>query len=286
MEIIMLTASVAASTIRSLLSKQLSSASGRLASFGRVNGLMSFCALIVISAYTTITNGWNCSLYTVVMATLYALFTFSAQFFYMRGLSSGDVAAVTFFYSCGFIIPTFMGTFLFHETVSALRIIGIGILVIAFRLCAEKSASNNTPYIKGWILCAFAAMLSSGIVGLIQKVHQSSVHRSELGSFLAIAFAICSAASFALACVKKTPDSATKREWIPTCICGLCVGAANLLNLYLAGILPAMVTFPVLNGGVIVAAAVAASLIYREKISRRRVVGLVFGITAILLIAC
>ena len=75
MEILLLIASVMASTTRSLLSKHLSSASGDLASFGRVNGLMSFCALIVISAYTAITDGWQCSLYTLGMSLLYALFT-------------------------------------------------------------------------------------------------------------------------------------------------------------------------------------------------------------------
>ncbi|MBR7184234.1 MAG: hypothetical protein IKD37_01360 [Clostridia bacterium] len=290
MEFLLLAASVAASTTRSLLSKWASSSADSLASFGRVNGVMSFFALIVITAYGLIAGMGGCSVFTVIMALLYAFFTLTAQLFYMRGLDCGDVSAVTFFYSCGFILPTFVGTFLYREPISLLRLVGIAVLVVAFWFCAGKSSAGDRARGRAWIGYAIAAMLSSGALGIIQKLHQSSAeYKGELGSFLVIAFAACTLASALMALIRssaKPPEQTACNRFLPLCICGLCIGAANILNLFLSGALPALVFFPVVNGGVTVAASVAAIFIYGQKITRRRAAGLILGVAAILLIAC
>ncbi len=287
MEILLILASVTAASVRSLLSKKLSKSTGNLHSFGRVNALMSLTALAIICVYSAMQGIPGISAASVLLAILYAGFTFAAQLFYMCALNTGDVAAVTFFYSCGFVIPAFAGALLFGETLGLRRIVGVAILILAFRLNAAKKAAAK-PRKRGWLLPALLAMTASGIIGLIQKLHQSSDTRAELGGFLVIAFAVCTGMSLLLGLFAK-PDGEAKpirlRECLPAVICGSCIGAANLINTQLSGVLPAMILFPALNGGTVIASALAARIFCGEALTRRQTTALCIGIAAIILIA-
>ena len=287
MEILLILASVTAASVRSLLSKKLSGSTGNLHGFGRVNARMSLTALVVIGVYAAMQGMPGISATSVLLAILYAGFTVAAQLFYMCALNRGDVAAVTFFYSCGFLIPTFTGALLFGESLGLRRMVGVAILILAFRLNAAKKSAAK-PQGRGWLLPALLAMTSSGIIGLIQKLHQSSDAKAELGGFLVIAFAACTGISLLLTLFVK-PDgeaeTARSRECLPAAVCGICIGAANLINTQLSGMLPAMILFPALNGGTVIASALAARAFCGETLTRRRTMALCIGMAAIILIA-
>jgi len=280
-EILLTLVSVAASSARSLLSKKLSGSSASISGFGRVNALLSFTALIVVSVCAGAAGISGISAPTVILAQFYAMFTIAAQLFYMRALHTGDVSAVTFFYSCGFVIPTFAGTLLFDEELTVWRIVGVVMLVSAFYLnCAKPGDKNSSG--KRWMIPALLAMASSGMIGLIQKLHQSSAVRAELGGFLIIAFTACTLMSVLLAISQK---EAEKLPLAPSLICGACIGAANIINTALSGMLPALILFPALNGGVVIASAIMARVICGEVLGRRRILALCIGMAAIVMIA-
>ena len=127
----------------------------------------------------------------------------------------------------------------------------------------------------------------------MQKVHQSSEYKNELNSFLTIAFIVAALACFlATAVVKKqksndsTTTKATKKDAILMLllmiISGVCVAANNNLNLYLSGVIPSAIFFPLVNGGGLVLITLTALIIFREKLSKKQWIGLVFGITSVI----
>ena len=69
-----------------------------------------------------------------------------------------------------------------------------------------------------------------------------------------------------------------------TVICGVCIGIANHVNLILSGALPAAVVFPMTNGGVVVLTAVIGRIIFRERLSKTALSGIVLGIVSIIII--
>lgn len=286
MEYLLIAASVAASSARSIVSKKLSSASVKLESFGKINAVMSFCAFAVVAIYACVVGLWKISALTLILSVLYAIFTVFSQLFLMRALNCGEVSAVTFFYSCGFIIPTLAGTFIWHENFSLTKIIGVLLLVTAFFLCARKNSGTKSRK-KSWVLFALIAMVSSGIVGLIQKLHQSSEGENELGMFLISAFAVCTLISVSIALIfgRNKPKTVGRAEITPSLVCGICVGAANIVNLKLSGVIPALIFYPAVNGGVVIVSTLAARIFIGEKINRAGIIGLAIGIIAIALIA-
>lgn len=287
--------SVLFSSGKSLLSKALGLSMGSARSFFLMNTLISAAALAVLTGTVLAGNmlggsgTLSLSLFTVLTAVGFAAATVGAQYFYMRALAAGPMAFGALVYSCGFIIPTVLGTIIWHESVSAFQLVGMLLLPAAFALYGSKGDGfrlNQTC-----VVCAVTASALSGVIGLAQKVHQTSTHRGELDGFLLLAFAMIAASSLILFFLTGgrlrcggTRDAAPSPYTLPlTLLTGVCVGGANRINLYLSGALPSMIFFPVVNGGVVVASGVLAHLCFKEKLSRREIAGLALGVVAIAL---
>ena len=124
---------------------------------------------------------------------------------------------------------------------------------------------------------------------LMQSLHQSSEYRGELIPFLQIAFALC--ALFNLAgqlLVRKTdikPFPLRSRISVMAVGSGAAMGAVNLINLYLSGVMDKHIFFPIVNGGLIFLTTVAAVVFFKERLTRKQWIGLVLGIAMLAVIA-
>ena len=58
----------------------------------------------------------------------------------------------------------------------------------------------------------------------------------------------------------------------------------NKLNLYLSGVLPGILFFPLVNGGVILLSILASRVLFHEKMTPKQVLGVVLGVLSIFLI--
>ena len=64
---------------------------------------------------------------------------------------------------------------------------------------------------------------------------------------------------------------------------GAALGTVHSLNLYLSGVLPAILFFPIANGGLILMTAAVSMVIFREKLNVKQWVGLIMGVVIICL---
>ncbi|MBP3591031.1 MAG: DMT family transporter [Clostridia bacterium] len=218
---------------------------------------------------------------TLILAVLYAFFTLSSQILLMQATKHGDVALTSMFYSSGFLVPIIFSAFAYGEYPILRQYIGIAILLVAFAVGVK--VKNGGVSLK-WLLYAVSAMLAAGSVAVIQKVFRMSEQKNQMYGFLVISFAIMVLATLIIM-PKKRPKP--KKGFYQTAIIiGLCMAGANILNLYLSGVLPSVIVFSVLNGGAIVSSAVFARILVKEKLSVRKKIGVALAIGSILLIAC
>ena len=135
------------------------------------------------------------------------------------------------------------------------------------------------------MLCCVLAFVFQGGIGVLQKVHQSSAHRDELLSFLAVSFLFSCLFSGALAKPRGSGLAFfTKREYLFAALCGLCTFCMNLINLRLSGVMPSQLFFPLVNGGSVILTSIMSVVIFREHITKRQTVGLVGGLLSLILI--
>lgn len=220
------------------------------------------------------------SMPTVLMAVIYGLALVFAQIFLIKAMNNGEVSVSTLFYSCGFLVPTFFSVIIYKELLGFLKLSGIILILVSFFVSVEKGKKGTVK----WLAPMFMAFFCNGIVGVMQKVFSMSEVKGEQGAFMAIAFLIGAIVTFII--MPKKEKSFPSGGFLKMVSgSGTTLGLVNAINVYISGVLPGVVVFPVVNGGGIIVSALLARIIIKEKISVRKTIGIFIGLIGIVLVA-
>jgi len=295
MAYLLLLLSVVLATSKNLLSKAGKDEFSGLKRLVELHIVMSAVVLLVLLAASGGISGIKASPYIIGMAVLYAVATILSQLSYVKAVEKSSVSVCSLFYCCGFIIPSLWGL-LYGEAVTAVQWIGFAALLISFVLSAgkteqkkrdDKSIPEQRSYMMQWLPFCILAMICSGVVGVIQKVYRLSVFGNDMNTLLIFAFA-CMLMLLLLVHpftgpVKKKGN--VKRFFIYATFMGVFYAVISKLNLWLSGVLPAMVIFPALNGGAIMLTSIFSAVLLKERLSIKQKMGILLGFAAIIVIA-
>ena len=224
-----------------------------------------------------IING-HISFFTIALGLLFGAVTAFSNYYKMRALTAGPMHITLLVTTASMIIPTMSGVF-FGEHFSIRKLILVLVLIGFIYLSFDRTDSKKTN--KQWVLFCLLAFLFQGSIGVLQKIHQSSVYKDELNGFLLIAF-VC---SFIYSRVRTNRTfkelGFEKKHIIIAIVCGICTYAMNILNLKLSGLLPSQLFFPFVNGSVIVLSSLMSVLIFKESLSKKQAIGLTGGILSL-----
>ncbi|MFA6947988.1 MAG: EamA family transporter, partial [Eubacteriales bacterium] len=169
---------------------------------------------------------------------------------------------------------------------------GIALMLVSVFLSVFKTdgGERKTSFI--WLALSLLAMLFSGLIGVMQKIHQSSEHKGELLAFLIVAFVISAVYSAAAAIyydkkrdIRCTLDFRPRHQLIwMAAVSGVCIALANQINLYLSGVMESIVFFPVVNGAGLLLSIIASVVFLHERLSKSRWAGIAVGCAAVALL--
>jgi drug/metabolite transporter (DMT)-like permease len=219
------------------------------------------------------------SRFTLLLGILFGVVTALSNYYKMQSLSCGPMHITLLITTSSMIIPTLSGVF-FGECFSVYKLILVFVLIFFIYLSLEKK--NSTEINKKWLIFCALAFVLQGSIGVLQKIHQSSEHKGEIGGFLFVAL-ICSIV-YSHCRAKKGFKALgfNKKLFIFAPICGLCTFLMNFLNLKLSGLLPSQLFFPVVNGSAIILSSVMSVIIFKEKLTKRQIMGLCGGILSLI----
>ena len=234
------------------------------------------------------------SVFTIVFGVFFGAVTALQGITNIAALQVGPMSYTSVIISFSTLISALSGAMFFNESLSWAHILGIALMLASFVLAAKSDGDEKKANSK-WLFLCLIAFAATGAIGIMQKVHQSSEYRSELNAFLIIAF--ISSAIFCsifasllkrrecrLADAKEKENKSKKPFWLLLgimLVSGACVAVNNKFNLYLSGVMDSAVFFPIVNGGGLVLATLAAVLLFKEKLSKKQWVGVVFGIASV-----
>ena len=127
------------------------------------------------------------SFFTVLLGLLFGVVTALSNLFKMLSLSNGPMNITLLVTTSSMVIPTMSGVF-FGEAFSLAKLFVAVILIWFIYLSVSKS--DDTKIGRKWFLFCLLAFLFQGTVGVLQKIHQNSAHKTEVSGFLFVAF-IC-----------------------------------------------------------------------------------------------
>ena len=285
MSLLFLGLSIILSSVRNILSKGISDVKFGTKQFFLTQACIFICGSLVLILVAN-QNFERPSLPTLFYSTLYGILLLSAQYCYTSALKKGNIGICSTVYSLGFIFPTLSGNLFWNERLTGLNIIGILMVIPTIIISGMPSSKNGQQKnINTYIIPLMSAMLSSGGLGIMQKVQQNSHYPEQKNFFVISAFALAGTISFLISLfAKREPQIRIGRKPIFGAGIGVAFGLCNLLNTILAGQLDSAVFFPVLNIGTIFFSIVSGIIFYKEKISRNDLIAFLLGIISILLI--
>lgn len=185
------------------------------------------------------------------------------------------------------VVSALLGPVFWKEGITLFQAAGIVLILVSMVLTSNAKVDKNISF--KWLVLTVVCGFTNSTLGLFQKILTTSAYKNEQMGFLFYAFIICSVCNliwFALA-RKKAPSSFRFKGISAVCslVCGLSMGAQHIINLKLVGELPTAVFFPICTGLRILLTALIGIILFKEKLSKRQLIGFVIGFSALFLVA-
>lgn len=259
------------------------------------NGIIYSIASVMafLSLYPNFDDLLHISPFSLVLAVVFASLLLFTQVTEIFAMALGSISMTILIFSGGFLLPIGYGCFFLEgdarETVSLLCGIGIVLMIVAMTLIIRPRKEGAVS--PKWVLMSLLAMLGSGSVAIVQKIHQKAdhaAHADEIHSFVMLGLLFAAVLSFAAALITRkhhtAPAPLSRRDVVFLLFSGVCIGLLNMLNLFLAGKLPAAVHFPVYNLGSMLLTALFGIAVLKEKYTVWQRIGFVVGCVSIVLL--
>ena len=228
------------------------------------------------------------SVYSIVMGVIFGLICAFQLVTNMKALEIGPFSYTTVIISLSAIIPTLSGVLFFGEPpIDVFQYIGIALMIVCIIMSGSKKKDDEEKKISAkWLFLCFASAILNGGIGVFQKIHQASSHKEEIGVFLVSAFVVSSAYSvFNLVTMSKKPELLSQVKFKPSVFSiglpifgGISYGACHVVNLYLSGVVDAVIFFPLVNLIPFAFSTIVATIAFKERLPIRKWIGIVIGV--------
>ena len=230
-------------------------------------------------------KGCKLSFYTICMAFLFTLASSGMQSTLLRALQHGPLSFVNFIQtSGGIVLPSLFGAIFLKQGITGIQIAALPILLLSLAMVMDLKKGDAATSVRKWLPSAAMSMVWCGVVGILQALFQTSEHKEELYGFLTITFfmiVLMNLVPWKIA-EKKEPSnfSIRSKAIVQPVVSGLFMGVVNIVNLFLAGVMPTVIFFPIINGGLLIMTVVAAVIFFRESLKAVQWLGIIVGIAA------
>lgn len=276
----LLTASISASVLQAGIfnnfGKKACKTSGDTYRFNSVSYILCIIIFTILAL-----KGGKASWFSVGLGLLYGIMNALSNGYGMLAYATGPMHLTILCTASSMIIPTMSGVLFFGESFSIIKFIGI-IALLFFIYFTVGKGSDDKKINKKWLIYCALEIVSTGMIGILQKIHQGSeLHKSETSIFLLTGF-LCSLIYAAV--MSKKNDAQIKinvKNGFFAALCGLCMFTAHYLNLGLSGKLPTQLFFPLVNATPMILNIIMSVVLFKEKITTKQIIGIVGGIASL-----
>ncbi len=194
------------------------------------------------------------------------------------------------------VIPFVFSVYLYHEKITAFKISGIFIALIAVVLTCLPASSDGSGIKKSklnpilLIIVPTVLFCSSGLLDtLIKFVEQHFLNETNSNAYLITAFAVAGTiGSVVLSILLLT---GTQKFSYKSILAGICIGVPNYFSIWcLVKVLKehagnSSAVIPINNMGIVLFSSVMAWILFKERISAINWAGIILSLGAIALIA-
>ncbi len=228
---------------------------------------------------------------TIAIGVVFGAVFVSTIMLYMKAMACGPMSYTSLLFSFALLVPVIVGRLLWDEKIGLLQGIALAVLFLSFYLGSGPNKAGQSRFSVKWLLLVLGAFVLNGVLMTLLKWHQRLLPGREVGMFLVIAFLTATVGSLCLFLIQKrfsrekTPLPRAKAYWLVVAGAGATTALGNAATLLLAGRLPAVIQFPLVNGSVVVVTTLLSVLFFQEAMTKRSWAGFALGVAALVLIS-
>ncbi len=223
--------------------------------------------------------------YALALGALFILvFNLMAITTQQSGLSVVSVAT-----KMSFVIPVLFGLFYYKESIGFLKLFGILLALTAVYLTSIRSKQGININRK-YILFPVLVFIGSGIIDTsIKFLEETFVAQNDIPLFSAVLFLAAGIVGIFILIIQAIRGN-FKFEF-KNIIGGICLGIPNYFSIYFlvktlrSDILESSGIFTVNNVAIVTLSTLAGIILFKEKLSQRNWLGIIFAVIGIFLIA-
>ena len=242
----------------------------------------SWIMVLVVGSVNTITTIEPNSLIFLILS---GLATGASWICYFKALSVGDINKVVPIDKSSTILTVLFAIVCFGETSNlAVKLIATAILAVGIFLMVEKKQADRKSERRSWMIYAILSAVFAALTSVLAKVGISGVE-SNLGTAIRTGVVLVMAWIIVFARGKqKEIKYIDKKELLFIALSGIATGASWLCYYYAVqnGVLSVVVPIDKLS---ILVTVVFSYFVFREKLSKKALVGLCFMVIGTLLMA-
>lgn len=246
-----------------------------------INGLIFLFAFIFFSPHIL-----GASLPTIIYGMILGTLSVLYQLAYLTALSAGPLSLTGLVNNLAMVVPIAVSAIFYKEPLSALRIAGIILTIVALFINTKVDADSHIS--KKWCIIIALSFIANGLVASTTKIYSYNVGGNESFSFVACSYLTAAVLSAIVYLVFKLNNKPKTFKYRPTvfaltAIVGILLGSFQSLYTYASSIIDGTLLFPAYNGGATLLVTLSGVILFREKLSKRQLLGVLTGAAAIIL---
>lgn len=213
---------------------------------------------------------------------MFALFYCMATVFNVLAVANGSLSLTSLLISYSLMLPTFFGLIFLDDPVGIGFIPGIALLVISLLFINGKSGEKCGITLK-WVIQVVIALASNGMCSVVQKLQQIRFNGEYKNEFM-IAALLAVTVVMAVAVLLK--ERSEIRLYIKAgrlwgMLCGIMNGVVNLFVMLASATMSMSLLFPLISAGGIITTFFASRFLYKERLTKLQLAGLITGVAAV-----
>ena len=230
------------------------------------------------------------SLTAIGFGTVYGMILCLFLYFKNQSIATGPVSLTSLIGNCAFIIATWFGVVYVPEKISVFQLVGMALIVLSLFLCINPQKSGK-KLCKAWFLYCIAFFFAGGLIGIFYKVFGKSNAAGEVNGMMLTASVVSCILFFAAGMLRnkaaKLPMPSIKKEALFYVLLSGLTGCVYIrLNVSLSALIPSAIFFPVSNGGIVILTTAAGTCLFKEKLNKLQLLGILVGLIAIAVTGC
>lgn len=242
--------------------------------------IFSWIMVFIVGSYNTLAH---ISLTSLIFLILSGLATGASWICYFKALSMGDINKVVPIDKSSTILTVLLAIICFGETSNLwMKLLATLILAVGIFLMVEKKSTDKVASGKSWMIYAIFSAIFAAATSILAKLGISGVE-SNLGTAVRTGVVLIMAWIIVFARKKHTGiKEINKKELLFICLSGLATGGSWLCYYYAIqnGIVSVVVPIDKMS---ILFTVVFSYFVFKEKLSKKALLGLILMLTATLL---